>query len=97
MKHNMHLLTLCLFWIFCGSSSRPSISPPGLGSTSNVLRTGPHSQLHQKSLPSGVSEAAVSRPIITNAPKRTRSPPASFSANETLGKNSVLLEDNSER
>ncbi|XP_027186573.1 SAC3 family protein B isoform X3 [Cicer arietinum] len=75
---------------------RPSISPPRLGRTSNVPKTNPHSQLHQISLPFSVSEAAGSRPIST-APKRTRSPPPSFSASETFEGNSVSMEDNYER
>ncbi|CAK8530996.1 unnamed protein product [Lathyrus sativus] len=72
---------------------RPSISSR-LGSTSNVLKTSPHSQLHQISSPFRVAEAAGSRPIISTAPKRTRSPPPSFSATETFEGN---FEDNSER
>ncbi|XP_058723851.1 SAC3 family protein B isoform X2 [Vicia villosa] len=71
---------------------RPSISSR-LGSTSNILKTSPHSQLHQISSPFSIAEAAGSRPIISTAPKRTRSPP-SFSPTETLERNS---EDNSER
>ncbi|CAI8590783.1 unnamed protein product [Vicia faba] len=72
---------------------RPSISTR-LGSTSNVLKTSPHSQLHQISSPFSVAEAAGSRPIISTAPKRTRSPPPSFSATETLEGN---FDENSER
>ncbi|KAE9599025.1 hypothetical protein Lalb_Chr15g0087191 [Lupinus albus] len=60
---------------------RPSISPPRLG--------GSHSQIHEKSVPSSVSEASISRPISSIAPKRTRSPPPSFSANETFEGNSI--------
>ncbi|KAK7245749.1 hypothetical protein RIF29_40598 [Crotalaria pallida] len=60
---------------------RPSISPPRLGS--------PHSQIHQKSVSSSVSEVAVSRFISSTAPKRTRSPPPPFSANEAFEENST--------
>ncbi|XP_057431325.1 SAC3 family protein B isoform X2 [Lotus japonicus] len=79
------------------SVQQPSISPPRLGSTTNVPRTGPHSQTHQKSLPSSVSEASVRRPISSTAPKRTRSPPPSFSANDKLEGIPIPLEDNAER
>ncbi|XP_024633139.1 SAC3 family protein B isoform X2 [Medicago truncatula] len=74
---------------------RPSISAR-LGSTSNVLKTSPQSQLHQIPSPVSVSEDAGSRPIISTAPKRTRSPLPSFSASETFKGNSASLEDNSE-
>ncbi|KAL2588602.1 hypothetical protein GLYMA_13G211900v4 [Glycine max] len=77
--------------------NKPSLSPPRLGSTSNVPRTVPHSQIHQKSFPSNVSEATVSKPISSTAPKRSRSPPPSFAANVTLEGNSISSEDNSER
>ncbi|KAG4948708.1 hypothetical protein AAZX31_15G096200 [Glycine max] len=77
--------------------NKPSLSPPRLGSTSNVPRTVPHSQIHQKSFLSNVSEATVSKPISSTAPKRSRSPPPSFAANETLEGNSISSEDNSER
>ncbi|XP_045800631.1 SAC3 family protein B-like isoform X2 [Trifolium pratense] len=74
---------------------RPSISPPSFGRTSSVPKASPHSQLHQPSF--SVSEAAGSRPIISTTPKRTRSPPPSFSARETFEGNSGSLENNSER
>jgi len=80
---------------FCGSS-RPSISPR-LGSTSNVLKTSPQSQLHQTPLSVSVSEDVGSRPVISTALKRTRSPLPSFSASETFKGNSASLEDNSEQ
>ena len=92
MKPNMHLLSL-----FYVSSSRPSISPSKTASTSNALRAGPHSQIHRKSLPSSVSEATERGPISSTAPKRIRSPPLSFTANETVEGNSISSEDNSER
>ncbi|KAK7359669.1 hypothetical protein VNO77_01631 [Canavalia gladiata] len=76
---------------------RPSLSPPRLGSTSNVPRTAPHSQIHQKSFQSNVSETTVSKPISSSAPKRTRSPPPSSAANEFLETNSISSEDNPER
>ncbi|CAL0334639.1 unnamed protein product [Lupinus luteus] len=60
---------------------RPSLSPPSLG--------GSHSQIHQKSAPSSISEAPVSKPSSSIAPKRTRSPPPPFSANETFEGNSI--------
>lgn len=83
--------------LFNGSSFRPSLSPPGLGSTSNVSRTVPHSQIHQKSFPFNVPEATISKPMSSTASKRTRSPASSFAANETLEGNSISPEDNSER
>ncbi|CAJ1962317.1 unnamed protein product [Sphenostylis stenocarpa] len=76
---------------------KPSLSPPRLGSTSNVPRTVPHSQTHQKSFPFDVPEATVSKPMSSTASKRTRSPPSSFAANETLEGNTISSEDNSER
>ncbi|KAK7303203.1 hypothetical protein RJT34_14105 [Clitoria ternatea] len=75
---------------------RPSLSTPRSGSTSTVPRTAPQAQIHQKSFPSNVYEATISKPIISTAPKRTRSPP-SFGANETLEGNSISSEDNAER
>ncbi|ESW19817.1 hypothetical protein PHAVU_006G158000 [Phaseolus vulgaris] len=77
--------------------NKPSLSPPGLGSTSNVSRTVPHSQIHQKSFPFNVPEATISKPMSSTASKRTRSPASSFAANETLEGNSISPEDNSER
>ncbi|MCI58137.1 hypothetical protein A2U01_0079390, partial [Trifolium medium] len=67
---------------------------PSFGRTSNVPKASPHSQLSQTF---SVSEAAGSRPIISTTPKRTRSPPPSFSARETFEGNSGSLENNSER
>ncbi|KAL2341204.1 hypothetical protein Fmac_009144 [Flemingia macrophylla] len=77
--------------------NKSSLSPPRLGSTSNVPRTVPHSQIHQKTFPPIVSEATVSKPMSSIAPKRTRSPPPSFAANESLEASSIFSEDNSER
>ncbi|MED6133380.1 hypothetical protein PIB30_027805 [Stylosanthes scabra] len=47
---------------------RPSISPPKMTKTSNVLRTGPP-QTHKKSLTSVVSEATESGPISSTSTK----------------------------
>lgn len=80
-----------------GSFSRPSVSPPRLGSRSNILRTNLHSQINQKALHSTLSEGNVNRSISSNAPKRTRSPPPLFSADETLEGNINSSDDNSER
>ncbi|KAK7412620.1 hypothetical protein VNO78_04125 [Psophocarpus tetragonolobus] len=76
--------------------NKPSLSPTRLGKTSNVPRSVPHSQIHQKSFLSNVSEATVSKLVSSTAPKRTRSPP-SFPANETLEGNLISTEDNSDR
>ncbi|XP_027356089.1 SAC3 family protein B isoform X2 [Abrus precatorius] len=77
--------------------NKPSLSPPRLGSASNVPRTVPHSQFLQNPFPSNVPEVTVSKSFSSTAPKRARSPPPSFAANETLEGNSISSEDNSER
>ncbi|KAJ7980171.1 SAC3 family protein like [Quillaja saponaria] len=82
--------------IFSGKDfKRPSISPPRLGSRSNVLNSGPNEQFYQKSLPSTVSEAAVTKPVSSGVPKRTRSPP--LSTNHVLQGNTISTQEDSER
>ncbi|KAF7837198.1 SAC3 family protein B [Senna tora] len=74
-----------------------SISPPRLGNRSNFFRTLlPHSQIYQKPLPSTNFEAAENRSVRSIPPKRTRSPPPSFSADESLQGNSISSTDNLE-
>ncbi|XP_028796315.1 SAC3 family protein B [Neltuma alba] len=76
---------------------RPS-SPPNLGNTSSIIRSGPHAQVYKKSSPPAtVSEAALNSSISSSTPKRTRSPPRISSSDKTLEGKINSSNDNSER
>uniref|UniRef100_A0A5B6ZI47 PCI domain-containing protein n=1 Tax=Davidia involucrata TaxID=16924 RepID=A0A5B6ZI47_DAVIN len=81
------------------NSKRPSLSPPKLGTGSNVLFNAPNSQIHQRPLPPAQNvnrEAAVTKPSNFQVPKRTRSPPLP-SADQVFQGNSYSLQDDIER
>lgn len=78
--------------------SRPSISPPILGTRENSISTS-DSQIHQRFSPSGishVSEVAATKLTSSPAPKRTRSPPI-LSGVQVFPENSESTQDGIER
>ncbi|KAK4283579.1 hypothetical protein QN277_000515 [Acacia crassicarpa] len=74
------------------------LSPPKLGNTSSILRSGPRALVYKRSPPrTTVSEATLNRSISSSNPKRTRSPPRISSTDKTLEGKIISSDDNSER
>ncbi|KAK9266688.1 hypothetical protein L1049_012402 [Liquidambar formosana] len=75
---------------------RPSISPPRMGTRSNVHTSDPQTQTLVPSAHNIDAKAAVTKPTSFPVPKRSRSPPVS-SSNQVFQGNSYSTQDDTER